>query len=132
MIADWAYRYVGLDYAEGAWGPDRYDCWGLLALIYRDLYNVDVIDLVDCYHTDRDKIHLLPRVLRCWEPVEEPRVGDGILFLIGGRVPHCGVYVGDSKMVHSVRGPSSCIQSIQDNKWKSRFEGYYRYVQSTS
>lgn len=132
MIVDWAYNYVGLEYGEGQWGPDKYDCWGVLALVYKDIFNVDVIDLVDSYHTDKDKISLLSRVLGHWEPVSEPEVGDAILFLIGGRVPHCGVYVGNGFMLHSVEGPSSCIQRITDSKWKSRFEGYYRYVSSFS
>ena len=132
MIVNWAYNYVGLEYGEGEWGPDRYDCWGLLALIYKEIYDVDLIDLVDRYHTDRDKISLLPKVLGSWEPVGEPEIGDGILFLIAGRVPHCGVYVGNGFMIHSVDGPSSCIQRINTAKWKSRFEGYYRYVSRIS
>jgi cell wall-associated NlpC family hydrolase len=132
MIVNWAYRYVGLEYEEGSWGPDKYDCWGLVALIYREILDLDIIGNMEEYHDKHDKLSRFSKYISSWEPVKEPEIGDGILFLIGGKVPHCGVYVGDNKMLHSVDGLSSCIQDINHVKWKSRFEGYYRYSKNTS
>ena len=132
MIAGWAYKYVGLPYRDACWGPDEFDCWGLLSHVYREEFGLDVTRDMTMYDSRIGKIKRLVRYVQYWTPVKKPEIGDAILFLIQGRSPHCGVYVGDHKMLHSVEGISSCIQKFDVPRWKSRFEGYYRYNSRTS
>lgn len=132
MIASWAYGYIGLEYSDACWGPDYFDCWGLLAKVYKDQFNFDVIDDMAVYKSRQDKVKRLHEYLHFWKPVDDPQEGDAILFLIHGNEPHCAVYVGEGRMLHIVEGISACIQRIDDIKWKSRFEGYYRYSSSSS
>ena len=132
MIAEWAHKYVGLPYKEGCWGPTYYDCWGLFSLVYRLEFNIDVIGSMMPYDNNHEKIGRLQEKISEWNLKSEPDIGDAILFLLGGRYPHCGIYVGDNKMLHSIRDISSCIEPINSLRWKSRLEGYYGYVQSSS
>jgi len=41
----WAAKYVGVPYAEGARGPQAYDCWGIIQLIYRQEKGIVLPDL---------------------------------------------------------------------------------------
>lgn len=132
MRPDWVSKYIGLEYRDAHWGPDYYDCWGLMSLIYREQFNIDIAKDMTMYSSRLGKITRLVEYIRFWEPVKVPSIGDGVLFLIGGKLPHCGVYIGDGKVLHSIEGISSCIQDINNAKWKSRFEGYYRYSESNS
>lgn len=132
MIASWAIKYIGLPYKDACWGPNYFDCWGLMALIYKNEFNICIHENMDVYTDKTSKVNRLIKYIALWEPVDEPIIGDGILFLIANKVPHCGVYIGDNKMIHTVSDISSCIQKVDNHIWKSRFEGYYRYSQSNS
>ena len=132
MIATWARKYIGLPYQDAAWGPDYYDCWGILALVYRKEFDIDIIDDMVMYSSRIDKVKRLQKYIRFWKPVDNPEIGDGVLCLIAGKLPHCGIYVGDKKMLHSIENTSSCIQRLDHIQWRSRIEGYYRYSPSNS
>jgi len=132
MIANWAKNYIGIPYKEACWGPEYYDCWGLIVLIYKNEFDIDIHKNMIMYVDKRDKVDRLLEYVSSWTNIDKPEIGDGILFLIASKLPHCGVYIGDNKMLHTIDGISSCIQRIDNHRWKSRFEGYYRYSQSNS
>lgn len=132
MNVDWVYKYIGLKYKDASWGPEYYDCWGLMALVYRDEFGIDIVEDITLYSSRMGKIERYEKYKSRWLRVDEPEIGDGILFLIGGKVPHCGIYIGNNRMLHSIEGVMSCIQRINDTKWKSRFEGYYTYRKRNS
>jgi cell wall-associated NlpC family hydrolase len=123
---------VGFPYKDACWGPDYFDCWGLIAHVYETQFGINIIHGMTTYKNSEDKVDTLQEYLSDWTKVNMPRIGDGILFLVAGRLPHCGIYVGDNKMLHSIKGTSSCIQRFNTPKWKPRFEGYYRYSSNNS
>lgn len=130
MIASWAAKYIGLDFADASMGPTKFDCWGLLAWIYRHEFNID-LKAEMTYSTKQEKVDEFLRKRIHWNKVEDPEIGDAVLFLTNGTVPHCGIYIGEGKMIHTFYGAMSCIQDIFCLKWKSRFDGYYRYSPGT-
>lgn len=132
MIAEWARKYVGLPYKDASWGPDFYDCWGLVALVYREEFGIDITRDMTMYDSRVGKVKRLHRYVQFWESVTSPEIGDGVLCLIAGKLPHCGIYVGDNKMLHSIEDTLSCIQRLDHFQWRSRIEGYYRYSPSNS
>jgi len=131
MIVDWAGKYVGLDYRLGSVGPKYFDCWGLVVWVYKQEFKLTINEGI-FYMTKEDRAILLREHIGKWLKIIKPQPGDGILFMIGGKIPHCGIYVGESKMLHSVDRRMSCIENINSPKWKSRLEGYYRYSPGTS
>lgn len=132
MIATWVGRYIGLPYKDACWGPEYYDCWGLIVLIYKNEFGIDIHSDMTMYTDKTSKVERLLKYISLWEHINKPKIGDGILFLVANRLPHCGIYIGDNKMIHTIRGISSCIQEVSNPRWKSRFEGYYRYSHSNS
>ena len=130
MIVDWARKYIGLDYKLGAIGPDKFDCWGLVVWIYRNEFDLDINDGI-FYLTKEDRVEQLRQHIGSWIKIDDPIPGDCILILIGGKLPHCGVYVGDNKMIHTIDGMMSSIENVKSPRWKSRFDGYYRYSENT-
>jgi cell wall-associated NlpC family hydrolase len=126
MIADWARKYIGLEYKLGSTGPTHFDCWGLIVWIYRNEYNINISENV-YYVTKLDRAIQLEKHIGSWIKVDRPEIGNAILFMIGGKLPHCGLYIGDNKVLHTVDGRMSCIESITSTTWKPRFEGYYKY-----
>lgn len=127
MIVDWAGKYIGLEYELGSKGPRTFDCWGLMVWIYKQEFNLDIGEGV-FYLTKQDRAIQLEQHLSKWTKVNQPSMGDGILFTIGGKIPHCGLYIGDNLMLHTVDERLSCIERVTSPKWKSRLEGYYHYL----
>jgi len=131
MIVDWAKKYIGMEYRLGHTGPNYFDCWGVVVWIYKQEYGININEGI-YYITKEDRAIQLRKHIGSWIKVTRPRPGDGILFMVGGKLPHCGIYVGDGKMLHSLDERMSCIERINSPKWKPRLEGYYRYSSSTS
>lgn len=132
MIPSWVRKYIGLEYKDACWGPDYYDCWGLVSLVYKEEFDIDITKDMTMYSDRVGKVKRMQKYYSQWSRVEKPEIGDGILFLIAGKLPHCGIYIGDSKMLHSIEGTSSCIQQLNNPRWKPRLEGYYRYSPGNS
>lgn len=132
MIPGWVSNYIGLEYRDAHWGPDYFDCWGLIAHVYKNEFDIDIINDMTMYNSRVSKIRRMHKYWHNWISVDKPKVGDGILFLIGGKSPHCGIYIGNGTMLHSIENVSSCIQRIDNPTWKPRLEGYYRYSSGSS
>ncbi len=129
---NWVSKYIGIPYKDYASGPDEYDCWGLFVLVYKNEFGIDVNVGLPDYFNDDDKISRFPITMNNWIRVDKPEIGDGVLCMVMGKLPHCGIYIGNGKMLHTIKGISSCIERLSTAKWKSRFEGYYRHSSSFS
>jgi proteasome lid subunit RPN8/RPN11 len=87
------------------------DCWTLA----RDWYAGHGIELRDWQRVlTPEEFELKPYFDKCWENTgfyqinedeEELQFGDGILMsILGGGLNHCGVYIGDGRIIHHIRG----------------------------
>ncbi|WP_158534715.1 C40 family peptidase [Romboutsia maritimum] len=90
-LLDTAYKQIGKPYVWGASGPSSFDCSGLTSYVYRNAANVT-----------------LPRVSRDQATVgtyvnkSQLQAGDLVFFNSdGSSISHVGMYVGDSKFIHS-------------------------------
>jgi cell wall-associated NlpC family hydrolase len=133
MIATWAGDYVGIPFKTG--GSDRRgcDCWGLLGLVYREVFGITVPLYDDQY--DSLNVHVLARVVAenlpdsRWRPVPTATPGDGLLMRVLGQEVHVGIAVGDRRFLHAAVGlDESCIERLDSPKWARRQLGTYRYV----
>ena len=62
--------------------------------------------------------------------VEEPKIGDGILFKIMSNVPnHCGVYIGEGRFMHHAIHRLSCRDSLYSHNWINKVHRYIRCKQ---
>ena len=55
--------------------------------------------------------------------------GDLILFRAGQRNGHCGVMISKYEFLHvSDDTETSCIERIDNQKWKNKIRGFYKWV----
>jgi len=127
-MAHWAEAYIGTPWANGASGPDAYDCWGLVRTVYAKQLAIG-LPAVD---VDAHKIALVCRVVSdiksslAWRPVTSRREYDVVL-MGRARIPHhVGVCAADG-VLHAVEGAGVVLQterSLIAHGW--RVLGRYR------
>ena len=131
MIQD----YIGKPFIDGGRGPDNFDCWGLVKYIYEKEYKIYVEDyFISALDTLRVAETMATEKILKWEKINMPEESDLVTISMDftrprGFVNHVGIYLGDGKFIHTRLKTGALIENINDIKWKSRIEGYYRYVQ---
>lgn len=117
------YEYEGKPYQYGAYGPDSFDCSGLIYTTSLQVFP-----------------RPLPRTTRAIENLclkittaqKEP--GDLIFFQVDGRINHVAVYIGGGKMIHCVSdGPKTgvIVSDINERYWRNHFSHYGRFLKAT-
>lgn len=133
MSAHWAAKYVGLPYAAGARGPDRFDCWGLVWLVYREQFGIHLPEFpgiglgispaAECVatfgaHAQQD-----------WQQITSPVEGCGVgMSQRKGSIHHAGVYVG-GKVMHCWNGQPVVVDTLRSLQLKGfRTIVFYRHA----
>jgi len=122
--------YIGIPFKE--LGRDRrgLDCYGLVRLFYAEQFDTVLPILLDNYASTKDSkdVH---EVVKCcipeWSDVKIGSYGDVCLFNLKGLPIHLGLYLGDGKFLHAIRGADSCIERLDSKLWEKRFKGFYAY-----
>lgn len=125
-------NYVGLPWLERGRDCTGIDCWGLLALFYRDVFGIDLPSFSDDYQTVADHAavaDLMNGNMSAWREVEAgtERFGDGVLMSIGGAPAHVGIVVKPGLVLHIERGTGSIIESYYGARLKRRVLGFFRH-----
>lgn len=121
-------KYIGLPYLANGRTEAGLDCWGLVRLFYRDELGIDLPSYTTNYSGADD-----PAIMELmseykdtnWKKQTTFKVGDVCVFNIYGEPCHVGVYVGDSKFMHSRENRDVVIESLDSPKWSKRLEGCY-------
>lgn len=124
--------YVGMPWREKGRDASGCDCWGLLALVYREQLGVDLPSLSDAYVTTADR-HALAGLIagelgpwRLIEPGAEARF-DGVLMTEGGVPRHIGLVAQPGHLLHVERDASAVIESYTGWRLRRRVAGFYRH-----
>ncbi len=129
----WYNKYIGIPYKDGGRDESGLDCWGLVRLVYKDKYSIDLPSFTSQYTTakDIDLIHeLIARHKESWEKTSEPKEGSVVLMRILGTETHVGVYLGNNNFLHVREGTHAVVESIDSISWKHRIVGYFDYNQN--
>lgn len=133
MLAEWAARYVGIPWLDGGRDAAGCDCWGLMRLVYRDVFAIDLPSHREGYESAADAREvaalLAAKMLPSeWRPVKGSKMpGDGLLFRLLGEPCHVGVYVADGRFLHVRPRADACIERLDGPAWARRFLGAYRH-----
>lgn len=114
MSKPWAYCYIGLPWRSKAYGPDAYDCWGLVSHCLRAHYGLDMPlheavptgDVLRFSHAVRDHIKT-----GLWQQQDEPAEGSVVLMARGRIYQHIGLYTG-GRVLHSHEKTGVCLESL--------------------
>lgn len=119
-------RLIGLPYKSNGRTLEGVDCWGLVYLFHGG----KIPSYVDTYTDAEDGGQISSSILtnkKEWEKVETPDYGDVVVINIKGLPVHCGIYLDNNRILHTLAGHDSVVESLNSPKWASRIEGYYRW-----
>lgn len=131
MIAPWASRFVGIPHEYAKSSRESADCYGLLRLVYREVFAIEIPDLEEQLRAvDKDAAKIREMVEHdsaSWIEVVEPEIGDAVVLNFCGRPTHVAVYVGDKRILTTTPRHSSVIDDLRSFRWKNKVEAYYRH-----
>lgn len=129
-------KYIGIPFKDN--GRDFYgcDCYGLVWLFYRDILGIELPKLSDEYDDPSD-VHtiqeLITRYHQSWEP-STGQWGDLLVFrglTMSRNSIHLAVLLEPGKMLHTVDGTDSCLDSYESSLWRNRLHGAFHYKNRT-
>lgn len=132
-LPPWVNKYLGLPYKPLGRDASGCDCWGLLAMVWREEFGRDLPDYVSQRWTDGADPGAVGAGAAAYAsqfekvPIGEERIGDGVLLRMRGHPLHVGVVLAPGWMLHTHEGADSCIESFERFIWRNRVIGIYRH-----
>lgn len=123
-------KYIGIPYVDKGRDASGLDCYGLVRLIYKNEYQIDLPNLTAQYELDDNAgiEDLVAQQKEGWELSNEPaQEGDVVVFKIFGHDTHVGVAVSPTHFIHVRENQDSAIESLSAHKWSKRITGFYKY-----
>ena len=110
-IVNLAKAQIGKPYRWGAAGPSSFDCSGFTTYIYKNGAGISLP------RTSVSQSKTGTKISR-----NNLKTGDLVFFNTSGKgVSHVGMYIGDSKFIHSSSSKGIRIDSLNSTYYKSRF-----------
>lgn len=131
----WYNKYIGIPYISKGRDAEGLDCWGLVRLVYKEQYNIDLPSLSEEYAADDSERHqeLISLYKEGWDKQEAPTEGDVVVFRVLGSESHVGIYIGNGLFMHAREGVNTVVaEAITSITWAKRIRGYFKYTERTS
>lgn len=95
----WARKYVGLKHVLGGRGPEGVDCWGLLVLVYREVFGIDLPLFPGITATGVLNISRVVEHSAQTEWTEMPKPCDGAAVAMSQKevIHHVGIWIGGER-----------------------------------
>lgn len=131
----WAAKYVGMPYEAGARGPEKVDCWGMVRLIYRNEFGIDLPEYpgislkkpLEAARAIKDGLE------RCWVLTAIPNDGHLVAMSRSEDVHHIGLYAvcqGGPRILHCFNEKIVVADTLRNLKLHGvQMIKYYYHVQ---
>ena len=121
---------IGIPFLDRGRDRSGMDCWGLAMAAMRE-YGKNAPDFdVSCFDTPAIG-ETYEREHGAWKAVEAPELGDLAVMCLDPSLPeivqHVGVYVGNSRMIHTMAKRNSHLVRVDDPYWKNKIKGWYQW-----
>lgn len=129
----WSNKYISIPFKEHGRSREGSDCWGLVSVIYKEEFGIDLPTLQD-YSCTKDKraiSKLCEQESKRWVeiPVGEEQPFDVLIFKILNIPCHVAVVISKGIMIHCEYGIGSHLTEYnKDIQWNKRLAGVYRYA----
>lgn len=129
-------RFVGIPYADKGRDPAiGLDCWGLVALVMRELRGVELPSYAEQYVTAADRVAMASLIagrLDTWSMIlpGQEQAFDGVLMREGRFPRHIGIVTSPGQLLHVSQGFTSRIERYRSGPLAARVFGFYRHRDS--
>lgn len=116
--------FIGIPYLNRGSNFQGCDCWGLVWLFNLEILG-RLIPRYDGYEDSGDSLTMKDYIADrwgAWEVVQHAdlKIGDVLAIRLSNKAAtHCGVYADRGKMLHTLSGRMSCLESVEDGFWKN-------------
>lgn len=114
-------------YEENGRGPDVYDCFGLFAELCRRR-GVDVPDRLSPADLAKREEDIAEEAEQHWLKLDRPEEGCAVVLRIGPWSSHIGMMLDDRRFIHASQCSGITVTSLEDERWRNRISGFYRYA----
>jgi cell wall-associated NlpC family hydrolase len=126
-------RFVGIPYLDQGRTAAGLDCYGLVVLVYREIWGIELPSYAERYVTGADRRALAGLVsdgLCDWREIGagDEDAFDVCLMRDGREISHVGLVVGYGRVLHVERGGLSRIERYRNGMLGARVAGFYRYA----
>ena len=130
----WHNKYIGIPFLDKGRDINGIDCWGLVRLVYKQEYHIDLPNFSTNYEADDSEQmqDLLAQYKEGWEKIDTPTEGCIVLFNILGVESHMGIAVSSTHFLHARDRRDSAIESFESVAWRNRITGFYKYSENKS
>ena len=127
--------YIGIPWVQGGSTREGADCWGLVLLVSREVFGLDLGLYEGAKHTGEDLARIIEGEERSprWARTLGPRAGDvATIRNRGDKHPsHVGINIGDGKILHSLDTSAHGASAVHKLTTMCRMFGaieHYRYA----
>ena len=127
-------KFIGIPFKDGASSMEFADCWGLCKMIFKE-YGKSVPDYtISCFkpiniNDVMEKEKSNPSWLKIEKPKEPCLITMALDYRLPGMIQHAGVYIGNNKLIHTLKKHDSMISKLDHIFFKSKIKGFYEYVE---
>jgi len=129
---NFANQYIGLKFKNRGRTKEGVDCWGLVRLIYKEQFNIELPSYDDEYkssHNIRETQEAINEHAKEWIPITKELVspGDVVVLRLSGYPTHVGMVIEKNKMLHIIDGTDAVIENYTGRLWEHRIVGFFRH-----
>lgn len=108
------------------------DCWGLVYLIYKKHFNIELPKFDYAYEEVSNKykevIHSLVEIGKDeFKEVNKGTLGDVLVLRIEGLPWHVGLALDSKRMIHCTKSVGCTIERYDSIRWERRISGIWRH-----
>ena len=125
-------NYVGIPFIDGGRSLKGADCWGIIKLMYADLFDFELPDYqISAFQTEKVIVTMEKEASRKWVQVKEPIFGDVVAMANHprhrDRVNHVGFYLQKGRFLHAMKETGSIISRVAEIG-SPKIIGIYRWA----
>src|SRR5690554_2763460 len=123
-----------IPFEEGGRDWSGCDCWGLVRICYKELFDIALDDYSSIAYTSMSNLAItstsITEIIQNDFPfveVEEPQYGDFVLVNMLGRPVHIGFMLSPDDMLHTAKQTGVAVENIRGDKWNRRIQSFHRH-----